>query len=383
MDDLHISEGVTAYGDFGKGGDVRVSGDLVNAGGIVAYSSSKDVSVANLRADNITNIAGASISSGLNADQGGVVDNISLGLYANNNLNNHGSITSAGDLTLSAGGNLNNSGNASAQNNVNVLAPNVNNSGVISSVASNINIDSSIASTLSVNNAGGTLSAVNGAINLLSADFNGAFDTNVVGGDLLSKEVNLNAGQGTANLDVKDLTGEVTATGLAAHVRAETENLIIGKQCLIGDPTYYNVGNITINGDIVVGEKLAIIASENIVASPGPINITARGGNQGYDIQIIAGVDVVAGSGTATSVSGAPPAGNTSGDVTFTGASETGGRVDFSSSVVTINADSIVDFGLDGGNVTIAAFAGSDLNSGRVDMPFTTINVKWTRPNEL
>ncbi|MBC8000381.1 MAG: hypothetical protein IAF58_20665, partial [Leptolyngbya sp.] len=177
MDDLHISEGVTAYGDFGKGGDVRVSGDLVNAGGIVAYSSSKDVSVANLRADNITNIAGASISSGLSADQGGVVDNISLGLYANNNLNNYGSITSAGDLTLSAGGNFNNNGSASAQSSVNVLAPNVNNSGVISSVASNINIDSSIASTLTVNNAGGTLSALNGAINLRSVEFNGAFDT--------------------------------------------------------------------------------------------------------------------------------------------------------------------------------------------------------------
>lgn len=378
MDDLHISEGVTAYGDFGKGGDVRINGDLVNAGGIVAYSSSKNVTVANLRADNITNNAGASISSGLNAEQGGVVDNISLGLYANSNLSNFGSITSAGDITLSAGNNLNNGGHVVAQSNVNVLAPNVNNSGVISSVASNINIDSSIASNLSVNNINGTMSALNGAINLRSSDFNDAFDTNVVGGDLLSRKVNLNAGQGTANLDVKALTGEVTATGLAAHVRAETENLIIGKQCLIGDPTYYNVGDITINGDIEVGEKLAIIASGNVATSPGSINITARGGNQGYDIQIIAGADVVAGSGTATSVSGNPPAGNTSADVSFSGASESGGSVNFNGSVVTINANSLVDAGLEGGNVTVAAFSGSDVNSGRVLMPVTTINVAGT-----
>lgn len=378
VDDLHITENVTAYGDFGKGGDVRINGDLVNAGGIVAYSSDKNINVANLRADNITNAAGANISSGLNADQGGVVENVSLGLYANNNINNYGNIASAGDLTLSAGNTLTNAGSAIAQANVNVQAPEVVNSGAISSIASNINVDSSSASVLNVNNIGGTLSALNGAINLRNADFNGAFDTNITGGDLLSKEVNLNAGQGTANVDVQDLTGVVTATGLAAHVKADTETLVIGKQCLIGDPTYYNTGDIEIAGDITVGEKLAIIAGASIITSQTSLAITANSAGQGFDIQMIAGANITGGTGPGGPISGNPPAGAATGSVTISGGSMVGGVIDLSSATnLTINANSTTA-GANGGNVVLAAYNGSlgAPNRGRVLLASTSnINV--------
>ncbi len=46
--DLAIPVAVTAAGDFGKGGDVRISGDLLNSGSIVAYSSEKRVQNASI-----------------------------------------------------------------------------------------------------------------------------------------------------------------------------------------------------------------------------------------------------------------------------------------------------------------------------------------------
>lgn len=343
IDDLKITEGVTAYGDFGKGGDVRISGDLVNNGGIFAYSSDKNVDVANVRADNIVNSAGASISSGLNAEHGGVVENVSLGLYANDSLANYGNINSAGDLTLSAGANLANTGTVVAQNNVNLQAPDVSNSGTITSIVSNINLDSSIASTLNVNNSGGTLNALDGAINIRAPHFKDALDTSVTGGDLYSKEVNINSGKGLTTVDVNDLTGIVSSTGTAAHVWAKTDTLRLGTQCLTGDPTYYNAsGNIDINGDMTVNDNLAIIASGDITGA-GARSISS----QGFNVIMVAGATVT-GGGPQFPL-------NATSDVTVNPSSATGGNIDFSFS-------SELNLDTDGGHVTLIAFA--DTNAG-------------------
>lgn len=356
IDDLKITEGVTAYGDFGKGGDIRITGDLVNNGGIVAYSSQKNVDVANVRADNIVNNAGANISSGLNAELGGVVDNVSLGLYANNNLANYGNISSAGDLTLSAGNNLSNTGTVVAQNSVNLQAPNITNAGSIASVASNINLDSSISSTLNVNNAGGTLTALDGAINIRNSQFSDAFDTEVIGGDLISKEVNLNSGKGTADINVSVLTGTVNSTGTAAHVQAQTDTLIIGKQCLTGDPTYYNTGNIEITGDIVVGEKLAIIAGGNITATNQVSSIVARDNDgQGYDINIVAGANISINAENS--------------HVEILASDYAGGNIDFSSASTTFVIDaSSSKSNASGGNISLFAF-GTESAGGEILLP--------------
>ncbi len=53
VEDLVVPVSVTASGDFGKGGDVRIQGDLINSGSINAYSSTGNVN-AIVRADNIT-----------------------------------------------------------------------------------------------------------------------------------------------------------------------------------------------------------------------------------------------------------------------------------------------------------------------------------------
>lgn len=364
IDDLKITEGVTAYGDFGKGGDVRITGDLVNNGGIVAYSSQKNVDVANVRADNIVNNAGANIRTGLNAELGGVVDNVSLGLYANNNLSNYGSINSAGDLTLSAGGNLSNSGTVVAQNNVNLQAPDVSNSGSIASVASNINLDSSIASVLNVNNAAGTLTALDGAINIRGSHFDEAFDTNITGGDLFSKEVNINSGRGLATVDVGELTGIVRSKGEAVHVAASTNVLQLGAQCLTGDPTYYNTfGDIVLSENIDVNENLAILASGSIIGGAGLSLISARG----FNIIMVAGAETnhyEISSGISTYVN--PNLGN-------------GGNIDFSvaSPSLTITSAGGLGTGNSGGNITMVAFpdAATRSTKGQIILPASsTIN---------
>ncbi len=228
---------------------------------------------------------------------------------------------------------------------------------------------------MNVNNLNGNISALNGDINVRSADYDAPFNTTVTGGDLLSKEVNAYTGGGTTDVFVNELTGVVNISGSAAHVSADTSDLIIGNQCLVGDPTYFNTGNIVLGGNIIVGEALAIIAGGNITTTQTTgLTIRARSGsNDGLDINIIAGANVT-GAGTQTPPSlpaqGAVPTGNSSLDVTFTGASATGGNIDFSAIT---SGGSIIDAsglnaGSKGGNITLAAFA-NGAGTGRVVLP--------------
>src|SRR5262249_10254101 len=148
---------------------------------------------------------------------------------------------------------------------VSALAGNVN----ISAVTSGLAISNAAAalSAVNLNNAGGTISALKGDINLGDPLNETWADINVIGGNLLSKNLNIYAGQGTANVLADQVTGVVNTSGAAAHIGADTKNLVLGNQCLTGDPTYYNTGNIVLGGNINVGENLAIIAGGNITTN--------------------------------------------------------------------------------------------------------------------
>ncbi len=273
VDDLVVPVAVTAAGDFGKGGDVRIQGDLFNSGSIVAYSSNNSVKNAGIFADNITNAQTGNITSQLNdvaKNHGGVVSDLNLTLRANETFTNFGTIDSAGDLTVSAGRAINNAPSAvmSAQGNVDLSAQRLNNQGLVRSVSSNVTLNGIDGGDLAVNNYVGAIQANNGAINVRSADYAGIGDTTVHGGDLLSQQLNLNTGLGAIDVNVNDLTGVVKTNGTAAHVTANTDTLFIGDQCLTGDPVFYNTGDIVINGtNISVGEDLAIIAGGNITST--------------------------------------------------------------------------------------------------------------------
>lgn len=347
LDDLVVPVAVTASGDFSKQGDVRIKGDLVNSGSITAFASDNNDVNAIISARNFTNNEGASINSTVS----------DLTLSAEKNFANYGEISVTGNLTISGDKSLTNSGTVTAQQNLNIQSPEVFNSGTLASSNANLNLAAS-ASEMNVNNYNGTLSALNGAINVRSADYAETFDTNVVGGDLFSKEVNAYTGQGTTNIYVNDLTGVLNTNGSAAHVSTNTDTLILGNQCLVDDPTYFNTGNIVLAGDIIVGEDLAIIAGGDITTTSSFLTIRAQSEAFGCDIYIVAGANVT-GTGSQTP-NPLPDQSTVSGNAltaSFSGASATGGNIDLTTSVdggeITTNALG----GERAGNITLAAFS--------------------------
>ncbi len=112
--DLVVPVDVVASGDFSKGGDVKIKGDLVNSGFINAFASDNNNKVnAIINAENITNNAGASINSSVHE----------LTLAAENDFNNYGEINAKGNLTVAAGNSLTNSGSITAKQHLNVFLP--------------------------------------------------------------------------------------------------------------------------------------------------------------------------------------------------------------------------------------------------------------------
>lgn len=146
VEDLVVPVSVTASGDFGKGGDVRIEGDLINSGSINAYSSTGSVN-ALVRADNITNNAGADINSTVS----------DLTLQADRSFSNFGTINATGNLTVSAERSLTNTGTVIADGNLNVQSPNVSNTGTLASTTADVSFSSPVAKDLLINNYGGTI----------------------------------------------------------------------------------------------------------------------------------------------------------------------------------------------------------------------------------
>ena len=282
------------------------------------YSSSKNNNKGLLKADNITNEQTGLISTMLSDSQatehGGAQAPVNLSLEAADTFTNHGVIESSGELNITAGNVINSTtagdGNnlstiagasgpvLNAISNIKISAPHVINNGLIQSTNANVSFDNAIASDLVIQNTGGTISALNGSINLRTPSYDGTFNTNLTGGDLLSQSLNINAGQGSADVYVDELTGVINETGLASHVSASTATLSLGSICLTGDPTYKNAaGNIVLTGDILVGEALTIIASGDITNS-APLTITAGNASSGFPITLIAGADITSAART-------------------------------------------------------------------------------------
>jgi adhesin HecA-like repeat protein len=352
---LVVSNNVTTSGDFGKHSDFRLQGDLVNFGTLNAFSSDSSVRGGTLSARDITNHAGGLISSA-----------VDLTLDAAGNLRNDGIIVSTQGLTLSAGGSISNSGAVRAENSVSLNASSINNQGLVQSRIGDVNLDGSSITALRVNNSHGTIAALNGAINLRNTAYSGTGDSTVIGGDLLSRDLNLNAGQGLATVSVNELTGTINETGLAAHVTASTAVLNIGNVCLTGDPTFYNQGDINITANISVPEDLVIVASGDIT-SAADVEIRAADASLGYDITMIAGADFIADGGANSPTL----PGGTAGGVSLSGkSSKTGGGIRLGSNVkVYAQVDDTMG-NLNGGNILMVAFAGkgSEL-AGKLDMP--------------
>ncbi|MDZ4835869.1 MAG: hypothetical protein SGJ27_18985 [Candidatus Melainabacteria bacterium] len=350
---LVIPDNVTTYGDFGKGSDFRLNGELSNYGTVQVLSSDKAIKGGAIRAEDISNHSGALISSTVNVH-----------LDAARNLTNYGDILSTEGLTISAGNELNNAGRIASNGALNINAARTNNSGVMSSSSANVNLASAV--DLVVNNHKGTIAAVNGAINVRDASYIGSGNSYVNGGDLISLDLNLNSGHGTANVNVNDLTGNINGTGTASHVTASTDLLKVGNVCLTGDPTFYNTaGGILINDDVIVAEDLVFIATGGIATTEG-VEIRAGDATKGYNITFISGATITSVSGGASQpiigpVSGLPPYAN-SGTVTISAkASKNAAGVDFGLNTVVSSRSTDIANDRDGGNISIFAFGKSGL----------------------
>ncbi|MBS1988974.1 MAG: S-layer family protein [Cyanobacteria bacterium SZAS LIN-3] len=360
-----VPNNVTAIDRVAAHSNVSLSGDLINYGSIVEVGLRHTNNSANISAQDIINEAGGLITS---KSFGGLTD---LSLTASQDFTNMGTISSSGNLNITAGGNLINNAAISAPKDISLQSTNIINTGAVVSSHGNINLgvagDQSLA--MNVNNTGGTLSAVNGAINVRQADYAGTGNTSVIGGDLLSKQLNLNSGSGMIDVNVNELTGTVTSQGEGVHVQASTDNLVIGKQCLVGDPTYYNdSGDIEIAGNVDVGEDLAIVAAGNITVDPGVTSISANNGTDGKNITMIAGAFVVGGTGSTSKVTGAPPvSGNATSDITILGGNATGGNISLPAG---INLSTTAPTGK-GGDIVLAAYSAGGAN-GKVTMSVAT-----------
>lgn len=367
---LTVSSGVTAYGDFGRRSDFSLEGDLNNYGTVVALSSRRSVRDGAIRAEDITNNAGATITSVIPESLANtrLASRVDLTLDARGEFKNYGTLSSSGDLSIVAGGSIENKGTVSASDSVNMTASTVNNSSTITALNGNINIDGPATADLNVNNSGGTLSAVKGAINVRTPGYEGTFNNNLNGGDLLSREVNLYGGKATNYVNVNELTGTLSQTGLASHVRTSTDALILGSTCLTGDPTFFNNGDIFITGDLIVAEALTIIAEGTISTDPG-VTVAARSATQGFDITMIAGASITSPTGGDLTL----PTVNPGSIVTIDGtASVTGGSILFAPGTIISTSPTAGGTGA-GGNVSLFAFqVGTAF--GRVDINSGTIN---------
>lgn len=384
VDKVEISKNLTAYGDFSHDANFQFNGDLVNRGNIVGFSTNANNLTGNVFANNIANRASGSITSVLPTGNSspvltGALENFSLVLNTHNNIENAGSITSAGALTLNAGGSITNALGAgevgrpaiqAAQSvNLNAGSGFFNNLGTIASTNGSINFAANSPLTaITISAPGGLFDAQNGAINIRNASDLNAGDVAMAGGDWLSKDLNIYAYQGTSLANIGRVTGDVTTNANEQHFYASTDNLILGDTCITGDPTYVNAnGNITINGLNQFSENVAIIASGNITMSAG-----ASIKNPGNVVQLIAGANVSTDGSQTSTVPGDSISIIRGVTVNFNGP-QTGGNIDLTQGLSTVIDTS--NPAHRGGGVLLVAMA-NGATGGRVLLGTNSIDAR-------
>ncbi|TXI33654.1 MAG: hypothetical protein E6Q53_02695 [Candidatus Moraniibacteriota bacterium] len=294
-------------------------------------------------------------------------------------LQNYGTISSAGNLTINAGTSFFNAGNLSAASvNVNSFGNLVNtgsilattgsvnfsgpsgdfvNSGIINSVLADVNFNTASAAeaaNIALNNGHGQILAEQGNINFRSSSFDSKSNLAITGGSLSAKQINLNGGRGDVDVSVDNLGGTVNSSAHSVRLMS-VNDITIGNTTANGDPTIVSTsGDITIAGNqITGGAPLSVIAYGNILTDPG-ISIQTSGG----EVFMASGVNIQDG-GAVWRITGP--------------ASPDGGFMDLRG----ISTFSTV--GATGGNVTLVAYDGGNIDSGRIVFsPTTTIQTSGT-----
>lgn len=372
---LVIPQGVRAIHTVDNNNIVQIPGSLINYGSIFGLSTTTQNTVSVIAANTIVNEFGGLISTNLPADLAaahpGALAHLDLTLSAFNNIINKGTISSSGSLTVgSAYGAVSNIGATTstpaagimqAHNDLNVISGGGHfvNSGLISSIAGNVNIATLNQADLTVNGQAGRFEALAGAINLNNTA--SARNTAVAGGDWLSKELNFNAVNGALTAALEQVTGVINVEACSAKLFANSDNLQIGTWNLTGDPVIANTNTITLSSSINTnGAPLLIVSGQDVVSSVAGISInTSSATTNGGTLTILAGAVF-------------SPEPYSTGNITITGASVTGGSIDLKTNPITgISSQSTAAVG-DGGNITLAAFEGATAGSGKILLPATS-----------
>jgi hypothetical protein len=245
-----------------------------------------------------------------------------------------------------------------------LLAPTVINHGAVSSTAGDVDIavpsiyasaatiaygavPAGLSRNIDINNTSGSIQAPSGAINIGGTGLGKSAVLSLTGGNLDARAINLEAGEGALEADVNDVTGTVNTSGGSAHFASDANVLDLGSLNVAGDPTIFNAGDIQITAGFPVTEGLAIIASGNITAKSA-VTIAAGGQN----VYMVAGAKPPSGKPTGKGLAIPPlPSGQS---ITVSGGSDSGGFISLGNS--TINA----------GSVTLVAYHGDDVASGRI-----------------
>lgn len=372
---LVIPVSVDAVGDFSKQSTFRLTGNLTNYGNVFALSTDSNATAANFSAKNITNHAGAVITTNTGNAVGDLVGlkngPLDLNLQATNSFSNYGLIESSGNLSIVAGrsitnGNVgatstlasmtaagslslksptvSNAGQLLAANSININAPGqllLVNSGIISSANQDVNIQTLIADNVFVNNQNGQISAVQGSINAGKEDTDEKYNTKISGGDLNSKTVNINSGTGDADVIVNNLSGVLNMTAGNTHAGAWESSLTLGEINASGDPLFFSGSDLNISAAGTTGD-IVYLAGRDINWDPTAGASNIAGNNQ--NIRFVAGADIST-DGTYFYVTGGSASG---GNINFTG---TGAYS------VTTNASANAI-----GDIEIVAFAGNERN---------------------
>jgi hypothetical protein len=354
MSGLLLPQGVTAVQ---TAANLNLTGNLTNLGSYYALSQHASQTTANLAANNILNQQGALISTILPsslAHYNGIAG-LNLSLSAVNDIINAGTISSAGNLSLTAGSGIINNSN-----------------GILQSAGGDVNLAGGAANNLTVNNSRGLIEAALGSINVRDASFTGKYDATIRGGDLYSHALNIHSGDGTIDVNVKQLTGVVNVNGGIAHLVATTAQLDLGTINLSGDPTFYNrQGDIFIKSDLSFpGQHVAVIANGDIIADGARV-LNTSSNNVGGSLTLIAGASFDSSNPDPDSMPSGP--GDNSSVITIHGPNQMGGKIDLLTNPLA--AISTVGGFNNGGNITMVAWYGTKAGSGTVvmpDIPLTT-----------
>ena len=295
------------------GGTISFTGDFINKDNLYIISTSSQYLTANLFASgSIYNAANASISTLIPAGISNAISGLSLVVTAGNNILNAGTISSAGALSLNAGNSIVNIiapqtpnviPSMQAQTDLSMQAVNIINQGSIQSALANINI-ASLTNSLAINSLGGSFSAPTGIINVLTPDVLSSGALDILGGDFISKALDLQSD--AVNVQANSIFGILNLDASTAAVQCTTGNLIIGNFQVSGktnnalnafssfaltneDPTYiYTDGNLifvadtfapalSLSGRNILNGGASTISSESGLSLTASENINLAG----------------------------------------------------------------------------------------------------------